>query len=104
MYQGFDRSWYTIQAADLRHFIIYNCHGICSLAEVGKVLQAICGYQMAVIKGLLVVKRSHTLDYVTPNNALAAPCLYSFRPLEVSTRKNNWDTGAHTNHTVNFRL
>ena len=43
-----DSSWYTIQAADLRHFIIYDCHGICSLAEAGKVLQAICGYQMAV--------------------------------------------------------
>ena len=27
-----DRSWYTIQTADLRHFIIYDCHGICSLA------------------------------------------------------------------------
>ena len=23
-----DRSWYTIKAADLRHFIIYDCHGI----------------------------------------------------------------------------
>ena len=43
-----DRSWYTIQAGDLRHFIICDCHGICSLAEAGKVLQVICGYQRAV--------------------------------------------------------
>ena len=42
--------WYTIQAADLHHIIIYDCHGICSLPEAGKVLQAICGYQRAVIK------------------------------------------------------
>ena len=48
-----DRSWYTIQA-DLRHFIIYDCHDICSLAEAGKVLQVICGYQRAVL-----VRRSH---------------------------------------------
>ena len=41
-----DRSWYTIQA-DLRHFIIYDCHNIYSLAEAGKVLQAICGYERA---------------------------------------------------------
>ena len=41
-------SWYTIQAADSRYFIIYDCHGTCSLAEAGKVLQAICGYQRAV--------------------------------------------------------
>ena len=35
-----DRSSYTIQAADLRHFFIYDCHcGIRSLAEAGKVLQ-----------------------------------------------------------------
>ena len=58
-----DRSWYTIHSADLRHFIIYDCHGISSLAEAGKVLQAICGYQRAVIKGLLVVRRSHRLCY-----------------------------------------
>ena len=58
-----DTSWYTIQAADLHHFIIYDCHGICSLPEAGKVLQAICGYQRAVIKGLLVVRRSHRLCY-----------------------------------------
>ena len=45
-----DTSWYTIQAADLHHFIIYDCHGICSLPEARKVLQAICGYQRAVIK------------------------------------------------------
>ena len=54
-----DRSWYTVQAADLRQFIIYDCRDICSLAEAGKVLQVICGYQKAVIKGLLVVRRSH---------------------------------------------
>ena len=52
-----DRSWYTIQA-DLRHFIIYDCHDICSLAEAGKVLQAICGYQRAVIKGSVGRKKS----------------------------------------------
>ena len=58
-----DRSWHTIQAADLRHFIIYDCHSICSLAAAGKVLQAICGYERAVIKGLLIVIRSHRLCY-----------------------------------------
>ena len=41
-----ERSCYTIQA-DLRHFIIYDCHDICSLAEAEKVLQGICGYQRA---------------------------------------------------------
>ena len=29
------KSWYTIQA-DFRHFIVYDCHDICSLAEAGK--------------------------------------------------------------------
>ena len=52
-----DRSWYTIQG-DLRHFIIYDCHDICSVAEAGKVLQGICGYQRAVIKGPVARKKS----------------------------------------------
>ena len=50
-------------SADLRHFIIYDCQGISSLAEAGKVLQAICSYQRAVIKGLLVLRRRHRLCY-----------------------------------------
>ena len=52
-----DRSWYTIQAY-LCHFIIYDCHDICSLAKAGKVLQGICGYQRAVIKGPVARKKS----------------------------------------------
>ena len=67
-----DRSWYTIQAADLPHFIIYDCHDICSLAEEGEVLQVICGYQKAAIKR--AVGRKEKSLYVTPNNALVAPC------------------------------
>ena len=59
-----DRSWYTIQG-DLRHFIIYDCHDICSVVEAGKVLQGICGYQRARCP-------QEVIDYVTPNNALVA--------------------------------
>ena len=47
-----DRSWYTIQA-DLRHFIIYDCHNIYSLAEAEKYYK-----QSAVIKGPVGRKKS----------------------------------------------
>ena len=58
------KSWYTIQA-DFRHFIIYDCHDICSLAEAGKILQGnskfyqlkIC-IRSAVIKGPAGRKKS----------------------------------------------
>ena len=53
-----DRSWYTIQA-DLRHFIIYDCRGIFAVLPRREKYYK----QSAVIKGLLVVRRSHRLCY-----------------------------------------